>query len=148
MKLEKKIIKSVIFTDKNKEGTPFLNKKWEAFKMLHIETKDWRMSKYYWSDNEKYNYDVNFNWIIEEWKEYYIDYTVNWQYKNLNKVIDWDSAELFIEWQPWAMELYYNNKIIEDTDEAYHRAYQAWLEEDIWRGNDVEWYYYLGNNLL
>jgi hypothetical protein len=74
-------INEVIFTNISKEWKPYMrNGKW--FNMLHINTEEWWMSKYYKLElkNPLVNLDLN--------KQYDISFSTNWSFKNLMSIKD------------------------------------------------------------
>lgn len=74
-------INEIIFTNISKEWKPYIkNGKW--FNMLHINTEEWWMSKYYSIDskNPLINLDLN--------KQYDITFSTNWSFKNLISIKD------------------------------------------------------------
>ena len=75
-------IKQVVFTNKNKDGTPY-NRNGKPFFMLHIQLENgaW-CSKFY---NKK---ELDPSSKITVWKEYEIEVKVNWEYTNLTSLKD------------------------------------------------------------
>lgn len=83
------ITKAIVATE-SQNGTPYVNKNWQPFRMLHIQLADWTWASKY------YNIDDKVPEIVE-WEEYDVNVVQNGQYFNITSIYRPVTVEDFIE---------------------------------------------------